>query len=267
MYERRPLGVLAAGHTGDYRHDAGTDIGTHRYVYALVKADEAAHKHRKGDGCHHGRTLDYRGEYGSDEHQQHRIADSCKESLDARKRCEFLHRAAHEGETDEEHTETCKYASQGLVALLIGKERDESSNSGECREYDAGRDPVASEHTERNNLRGDGRTYIRTVDDGRRLCQGYDAGIHKTDGHHGCRTGTLDGSGTDSTYADAEQFAPGCLGEQMLQSFRTCRLEIGTHYLTGNQKDSDTCQECEDCSKRCSSAHISINLGPNLTKK
>ena len=67
--------------------------------------------------------------------------------------------------------------------------------------------------------------------------------------------------------ADAEQFAPGCLGEQMLQSFRTCRLEIGTHYLTGNQKDSDTCQECEDCSKRCSSAHISINLGPNLTKK
>ena len=69
------------------------------------------------------------------------------------------------------------------------------------------------------------------------------------------------------TYADAEQFAPGCLGEQMLQSFRTCRLEIGTHYLTGNQKDSDTCQECEDCSKRCSSAHISINLGPNLTKK
>ena len=46
VYERRPLGVLAAGDTGQDCNHAGADVGTHRKEYTLIELDESGDHHR-----------------------------------------------------------------------------------------------------------------------------------------------------------------------------------------------------------------------------
>ena len=243
--EGGPLGVGPAGDTGNDRHDAGTDVGTHREIDTLVDADKARHHHGEGDGGHHRGTLDDGREQGAEQHQQERVADSGEEGLDPLKGCKRLHGSAHQFQTHEQESETGQDAAQDLDAALLGEETQECTQSRKGGKDNAGRDGVPAEHTQGHDLRGHRRTDIGPVDDGGGLGQGDDTGIDEADGHDRRRTGTLDGGRSERTDPDAQEFAAGGLGEELFEFFRARRLQVGTHHLTRDEEYADSREQCQ----------------------
>ena len=241
----RPPGVGTTGQTGNDRHDARSDIGTHRQVDALVDADESGDDHRKRDGGHHGRTLDDGRENGTDQHEQQGIADAGQEGLDPVERGKRFHGSAHQFETHEQQAETGQDTAERFQVAFLGKQAHESAQSGEGGKDDTGGDGIIpAEHTQCDNLRRDGGTDIGAIDDGGGLCERDDSGIDKADGHDGRRTGTLDGSRSKRADSDAQQFTAGSFGEKFFQFVRTRRLQIRTHHLARNQENADLLPGC-----------------------
>ena len=254
--EGRAFRVRTGGHAGDDGDNAGTDVGTHRQVNALIEGNESDEEHGDGNGGHDRRALDDRRQDGTDQDQQQRVLDRRKERLDRVEFREALHGVAHHGKTDEQHTETGEDAADFLKDIFLRKGHDERADTRHRREQHRRRDRIASEHTEGNDLTGDGRTDVGTEDDGGRLDQRHDAGIDETDDHDGGGTGALDGCGGNGTDADAEPFTFGYFCKHRPKLATADGLQVGAHHGAGDQEDTDAGEQGQDRARNKGSTHL-----------
>ena len=170
----------------------------------MVKRYKPGHDHRYGYGGHHGRRLNDSREQCTYQHEEQRIGDTGEKIFHCGQGCKLVHCACHHAQSDKEHTEAGQYAAHLLGHIVLCKEHNKRSYACKGGKNERGGYAARTEHTESDELGGNGCTDVGTVNDSRRLIEAHYAHVDETYHHHRYGTATLYGGSTDGTYSYAK---------------------------------------------------------------
>ena len=242
MQQGGAAGVGAAANGRNYGHHARADVRAHCQVDALVEVDKSAENHCDNYRCQHRRRLDYGREQRAYQHQNQWVADARQKHFNRVERGKVVHCVRHCVQAHKQQAEASQNVAAQLQPLALAEHCHKNANARKRRENDGCRQAVAAEHTQRHNLRRNGRADVGAVDYRGRLRQRHYAHVDKTDDHNRHCARTLNGRRANRSNADAQPFALARFGKKAFQTMTARILKMGAHNIAGNQKNTDARQ-------------------------